>query len=67
MNSKRFITFLKQLQGDAGKPIIMVVDNAKYHHSKETQSFINERKKSGKGEIIMAFLPAYSPELNPDE
>jgi transposase len=47
--------------------MIVVVDNAKYHHGKETQSFINERKKSGKGEIFMAFLPAYSPELNPDE
>jgi hypothetical protein len=44
MNLKRFINFLKQLQGDAGKPIIVVVDNAKYHHSKETKSFINECK-----------------------
>jgi len=67
MNSKRFIGFLKQLQGDAGQPIIVVVDNAKYHHSKETQAFIAEQKKSGKGEILMAFLPPYSPELNPDE
>ncbi len=67
MNSKRFIMFLKQLQGDAGKPIIVVVDNARYHHSKETQAFIASQKDSDKGAITMAFLPAYSPELNPDE
>ena len=67
MNSKRFIQFLKQLQGDSGQPIIVIVDNAKYHHSKETQAFIKSQKESSKGDIIMAFLPAYSPELNPDE
>jgi len=67
MNSKRFIQFLKQLQGDAGKPIIVIVDNAKYHHSKETQAFIASQKRAKKGDILMAFLPAYSPELNPDE
>jgi transposase len=67
MNSKRFMTFLKQLQGDAGRPIVVIVDNARYHHSKETQKFIASQKKSSKGDIVMAFLPAYSPELNPDE
>ncbi len=63
MNSKKFISFLKKLQGDAGRPIVVVVDNAKYHHSKETQAFV----KAQKGAILMAFLPSYSPELNPDE
>lgn len=67
MNSKRFIQFLKQLQGDAGNPIIVIVDNAKYHHSKETQAFIASQKESNKGAILLAFLPAYSPALNPDE
>ncbi len=67
MNSKRFIQFLKQLRGDAGKPIIVVVDNARYHHSKETQAFIKSQENSEKGQIIMAFLPPYSPEYNPDE
>ncbi len=48
MNSKRFIQFLKQLQGDSGQPIIVIVDNAKYHHSKETQSFVALQKGTGK-------------------
>jgi transposase len=63
MNSKRFIEFLKKLRKDAGGPILVVVDNAKYHHSKETQRFIEQQSR----EILIAFLPAYSPELNPDE
>ncbi len=63
MNSKRFIEFLKKLHKDAGQPILVVVDNAKYHHSKETQKFVEQQN----GEVLLVFLPAYSPELNPDE
>lgn len=63
MNSKRFVAFLKKLHKDAGKPILVITDNARYHHSKETQRFIDQQD----GDILLAFLPAYSPELNPDE
>lgn len=63
MNSKKFIDFLKKLHRDAGKPILVITDNAPYHHSKETQKFV----KSQDGKILLEFLPAYSPELNPDE
>jgi transposase len=63
MDSARFIGFLKKLRKDAGKPILVVADNAKYHHSKATQRFIDEQD----GGIMLVFLPAYSPELNPDE
>lgn len=63
MNSAKFISFLKKLRNDADRPIIVIADNARYHHSKETQAFIETQTDS----IIMEFLPAYSPELNPDE
>jgi len=63
MNSAKFIQFLKRLHKDAGQPILVITDNAKYHHSKETQKFIKENED----EIILEFIPAYSPELNPDE
>jgi transposase len=63
MSSKRFIAFLKKLHKDAGKPILVITDNARYYHSKETQRFIAQQS----GKILLAFLPAYSPELNPDE
>ncbi|NEV65111.1 IS630 family transposase [Thiorhodococcus minor] len=63
MGSARFIAFLKKLRKDAGKPILVIADNARYHHSKETQRFIAEQN----GQIQLTFLPAYAPELNPDE
>ena len=63
MNSKKFIAFLKKLRKGAGRPIIVIADNARYHHSKETQAFSSENVDS----IIMVLLPAYSPEFNPDE
>lgn len=63
MNSDTFIAFLKQLHRDAGGPILVVADNARYHHSKQTRAFI----ESQRGDITLVFLPPYSPELNPDE
>jgi transposase len=63
MNSAKFIQFLKRLQKDAWRPILVITDNARYHHSKETQRFIETQKDK----IILEFIPAYSPELNPDE
>lgn len=63
MNSEKFIAFLKKLRADADCPVFVIADNARYHHSKKVQEFL----ASQDGEIMMAFLPAYSPELNPDE
>lgn len=63
MNAARLIQFLKKLRKDAGRPIIVIADHARYPRSKETQEFIEAEADS----ILMAFLPAYSPELNPDE
>jgi transposase len=63
MNSEKFIAFLKKLHKDADQPILVITDNARYHHSKATQAFIENQE----GNIQLVFLPAYSPELNPDE
>lgn len=63
MNSEKFIGFLKKLHRDVGKPILAIADNARYHNSRKTTEFIEEQK----GQILLTFLPAYSPELNPDE
>ena len=63
MNADKFINFLEKLRQDAGCPIFVVADNARYHHSKKVQAFLETQL----GEIMIAFLPAYSPELNPDE
>lgn len=63
MNSNKFIDFLKKLRSDAACPIFVIADNARYHRSQLVQSFLEQEQ----GNIMMAFLPPYSPELNPDE
>ena len=39
-NSAKFTQFLSKLYRDAGKTILVITDNARYHHSNETQKFI---------------------------
>jgi transposase len=65
MQSSRFIHFLRELRSDARKPILVVVDNGSYHTSKEVKTFL-KTEAEGLG-IRVAYLPPYSPELNPDE
>lgn len=63
MNAQNFIEFLVKLRKDAGSPIIVVADNASYHKAVEVTDFV----ETTKGDITIAHLPTYSPELNPDE
>ena len=60
MNSEKFIDFLKKLRSDANCPVFVIADNARYHHSKRAQEF----PKMQCGEVMMAFLPAYSPDAS---
>ena len=62
MNSEGFVAFLEKLRADAGRPIVVVADNASYHDSARVRAFVEENE-----EIHLAHLPAYSPDLNPDE
>jgi transposase len=62
MNADKFIEFLKKLQADAGKPIIVIADNASYHRAGKVQEFAQESQA-----IHLGHLPKYAPELNPDE
>jgi transposase len=63
MDADKFIGFLQKLRHDADSPIFVIADNARYHHSKKVRAFLETQE----GQIMMAFLPPYSPELNPDE
>ncbi len=63
MNAERFITFLKQLIKDSQKKIFLILDNLRVHHAYLVQDWIKENIEK----IELFFLPAYSPELNPDE
>jgi transposase len=63
MNSERFVSFLKKLRADAGRPIIVIADNASYHISGKVKSFASDAENG----VWLENLPAYAPELNPDE
>ncbi|MDP1588936.1 MAG: IS630 family transposase [Prosthecobacter sp.] len=59
-----FIKFLKQsVKAAKGRKIIMIVDNLRVHHSKAVSAWLADKASL----IELEYLPAYSPELNPDE
>jgi len=63
MNSIRFIEFLKELILDVKGKVFLIVDNVKYHKSAAVKSWVEQHANR----IELFFLPAYSPDLNPDE
>jgi transposase len=63
MNGVRFVDFLKKLHADVGRPLIVIADNASYH----TGAVVQRYMKQARGQVTVANLPTYSPELNPDE
>jgi transposase len=46
-----------------GKKITLYADNAKAHHSKKLEPFL----ETNKNKLELEFLPKYSPDLNPQE
>ena len=56
-----FLEFLENVlkQYPTGK-IVMILDNARIHHAKLIQPFLDEHKNR----LKLVFLPPYSPELN---
>lgn len=62
-NGSVFIDFLKRLMHKQKTPISIIVDGHKSHFTKEVKSYI----AGTNGRLKLYQLPAYSPELNPDE
>jgi len=65
-NGESFFEFLKQLRSTSrrtGRRVVVITDNASYHHSRLHQPW---RSQVAEG-FALHFLPAYSPELNPIE
>jgi len=59
-----FIDYLERLLGDyQGRKIILICDNHSTHHAKLVKEWVAAHAKR----IELCFLPAYSPQLNPDE
>ena len=63
IDSDKYISFLRQLVQNRTNPIILIVDRAPFHRSKKVRDFVRSHRRK----IRIYFLPAYSPELNPDE
>jgi len=62
--AKLFIGFLQRLIGqNPGRKIFLICDNHSTHHAKVVKQWVAARTDR----IELIFLPAYSPELNPDE
>jgi Transposase and inactivated derivatives len=59
--AETFLNFLQKVAAHYpnGK-IVIVLDNARIHHAKLLQSFLEEMK----GRLQLVFLPPYSPQLN---
>lgn len=59
-----FLGFLKNVTNRyATGKIVMILDNARIHHAKLLQSYLDEVKDR----LKLVFLPPYSPNLNPIE
>jgi len=63
MNSDVLIKFMKRLIKAAKKKVFLILDNLSVHHSKPVKDWAVRNKD----QIEMYYLPAYSPDLNPDE
>ena len=59
----RFIEFCRKLIADTSGPVYLVVDGHPTHKAKVVKEFV----ASTLGRLKLFVLPAYSPQLNPDE
>lgn len=62
-NGETFFSFLKhvhRISTRAGRKVVFVLDNARYHHAKLHRAWREEHAE----EFMIEYLPPYSPELN---
>jgi transposase len=65
-DGETFFAFLRQLKsqsGHAGRKVMLLVDNAKYHHAR----LHKEWRQLTDDVFHCEYLPPYSPDLNPIE
>lgn len=58
-----FIDFLRRMVRQIDRKIFLIIDRHPVHRSKAAARWLEKHKKR----ICVFYLPAYSPELNPDE
>lgn len=64
-NADEFEKFLRLLlrRRSPGRKMVVVLDNARYHHARKLRPFLEERADR----LELLFLPPYSPHLSPIE
>lgn len=63
MHADLLIDFMRRLIKDARRKVFLILDNLRVHHARKVKAWLAEHED----EIEVFYLPAYSPELNPDE
>ena len=63
LNSDVFIDFLHRLKHQSDRKLFVIVDRHPVHRSEKTQKWIDKHADN----VRLIHLPAYSPDLNPDE
>jgi transposase len=63
LNADGFIAFLRRLTKDAGRKVVLIVDNLRVHKAGKVQAWV----ESHAHEIELFYLPAYAPDHNPTE
>ena len=58
-----FLRRLRRISSKAGRRVVVILDNAKYHHG----LLHAEWRRAQEPDFSLFFLPPYSPELNPSE
>ena len=64
LNADLFLAFLRQLTKDAGRKVILIVDNLKVHKAGKVRAWVASHDAH---EIELVYLPSYAPDHNPTE
>ncbi len=59
----QFLQYLRQVAVRAHRRVVVITDNAKYHHATLHRAW----REQHAGRFALDFLPPYSPDLNPIE
>jgi transposase len=62
-NAEALVEFLKRLTQEAKRKVFLIWDRLPAHRSVKVREWVSEHHR----QIEVFYLPAYSPELNPDE
>ena len=63
LNADRFVAFLRRLVRDAGRKVVLIVDNLKVHKAGKVQAWVEGHAHG----IELCYLPSYAPDHNPSE